>query len=97
MRKNVLLGLVVLALLGSLVAVQALVEQVDEQPTLTTELPESTQTMASSFGPPLPRCGDYCDAPGASRGCIDDSGYSFKRVICTCTAKQGSLPFWSCW
>lgn len=35
-------------------------------------------------GPPLPECGDYCYQPGYQRGCIDRSGGSPERTLCTC-------------
>lgn len=34
---------------------------------------------------PIPFCGEPCWVPGQSRGCIDDSGGFWVRVMCTCS------------
>jgi hypothetical protein len=53
---------------------------------------EASLNQLNMFPIPIPHCGDYCDTPGQSRGCIDSSGSSANKVECTCTGGT-----WTCY
>ncbi len=49
------------------------------------------ETLQFALPFPIPHCGDYCETPGQSRGCIDTSGSSWAKVECTCVGTT-----WTC-
>lgn len=73
----------------------------DETPVAVQPLPALTEAPAMTPVPAevavplgIPQrtfCGERCDSPGASRGCIDASGPVWRRVECICLG-----GYWTC-
>jgi len=78
-KKTALFGLLLIVCLCSAGAPEAAAPSDD----YSVAVFEATFGETSMIAP-IPHCGDYCENPGQSRGCIDDSGSVWRKVTCTC-------------
>ena len=105
MKKLIFSAILVLFSLGLVSALGASIAPSVEQPAADAVFPVEIEALDADtvfpievdfgFTPfPRPHCGDYCETPGQSRGCIDSSGANWRLTTCTCVGNTWSCNGW---